>query len=659
MRLRFILVAVVVVLALAVPTMAMTTNDPGGDGSETLADRIDISPSDGPNGQYATVEDDEIRIDFEGLNDRARTTAHDVFELTSHADDDVEVWVQSDDAAVTAYAGDNPDRTMASDDRVRLAPGDTLSVGFHLDTHGETPQDVTISIGLRYEDEDDPTDDPETGPQTPTATPTPTPDDTEETEFRDDATGVEVTFGDDVDPENVTVEELTEQPADGPEAPPRAVIDRGSRLSGIADDGISVFGDRQVAMQGETVRLTGTTSTVYGAPGLSKNPQALSIVRIVPPEEVRERPATVRLSVDRSRFGDSDPAAARIGRHTPDGWQVLQTRVVEETDNRVVLEARTTGFSTFAVFADVDVTYEWTLPDGTTVAGENLETQFDETGVYNVTLTVTDAEGRTDAAQRQLFINDEPSVSIEGADNVTEDAETTLVANVTNEIGNTTVTWTLPGGETVSGEQVTGEFSSGDSVSVTVEDQFGATGSAETTLTAAAVAEPGPAPGLQTLPLGISVWMQLFSALISVSIAVVAIRSEAPKKIRRGVMRIIEAGITDDSPRVVTAEGLQWNPEENCFEIGTFEVYAPSGLLRTVEITVTDGTGNLEVTKTIDVDAPRSYSSTMERIPVYGDDVPPEDGDFDIRIRAVDEHEHAGILEWTREAVEGPTTTSS
>lgn len=232
-------------------------------------------------------------------------------------------------------------------------------------------------------------------------------------------------------------------PEDDPSWNTTAVIDP-ARVLGMPDDGLTLTETELVAREDEMIQLTGSRSLIGSADGISREVRTAATVDITTPEELLHSAATVRIRVARDRFPATDPTDARIGRHTENGWQLLPTRVVEETDDTVLLEARTFGFSTFTVFAESEVSYEWTLPNGTSVGRDQLRTAFDEPGRYDVTLTVTDAFGRSDEARQQILVNDPPSVTIEGAENVTAGEETTLRANVTDEIGNATVTWLLP-----------------------------------------------------------------------------------------------------------------------------------------------------------------------------------------------------------------------
>jgi len=49
-----------VALALAVPTVAMIHG-----GEDGVDGKVTVAPADGPDGEYATVENGELRVDFE------------------------------------------------------------------------------------------------------------------------------------------------------------------------------------------------------------------------------------------------------------------------------------------------------------------------------------------------------------------------------------------------------------------------------------------------------------------------------------------------------------------------------------------------------------------------------------------------------------------
>lgn len=284
---------------------------------------------------------------------------------------------------------------------------------------------------------------------------------------------------------------------------------------------------------GQQVTLTGARSHVRTAEAVDSQRRVAAVVDITPSSALRDRAATVQVRIDREEFPGSVPTGARIARLTPQGWQLLPTEVTEADDESVLVEARTDGFSVFTVFAEDQVDYEWTLPDGTTVSGEHLRTTFEEPGVRNVTLTVTDAAGRSDNATRRVIVNDEPSVGIAGASNATAGEVTTLRADVTNEVGNATVTWTLPDGTKSTGRTVTGEFDAGDQVRVTVEDEFGATGRAETTVSAGGLARL--TAGLWATGPPIPLLVAVVLALLATGLVGLLARSRLPEAARDGI----------------------------------------------------------------------------------------------------------------------------
>ncbi|PSQ39855.1 hypothetical protein BRD07_08315 [Halobacteriales archaeon QS_9_68_42] len=653
MRTGVLAVAVVVALALAVPTVAMTQG-----GEDDVDGKVTIAPADGHNGEYATVEDGELRVDFDRLNDEAITTAHNVVNLTSTMNETVEVWVAADaDESVTVYEGDDTEATLSENRTRTMEPGESILVGFEVDTYREVPDSATLTVGIQDPNEtddgsggddggtgDDGTDGAGDGPDSGFGAPGEDPD----ADAGDGAVGVEVFFDGEADPDagEVQVTELDELPEDGPDGEPEAVVERGSTLTD-GDDGILTTREtRLVTERGEGVTLAGSRSYIRTSEAIDRQRRAAAIVDITPPGELHDRPGTVRIRVDRERFPETDPTGARIARLTPEGWQLLPTSVVEADDESVLIEARTYGFSVFTVFAENQVEYEWTLPDGTTVSGERLRTSFEEPGVRNVTLTVTDAAGRSDDATKQVIVNDEPSVGIEGASNAAAGEATTLRANVTDEVGNATVTWTLPDGTEMTGRTVTGEFDAGDRVRVTVEDEFGATGRAETTISAGGLARPAAALRATGPPIPVLVTVVL--ALLATGLVGLLARSRFPEATGDGIyalLRELRSWVVDDSPRVTVVGTPTWNPESGCIEIEELRVEAPAGRLDTVEVTVTDGAGTQIVRKEIEVDSGSSYVATPERVHAYGEITLSDDATYEVRVRATDELDRVGTVD--------------
>jgi len=134
MRLNVLAVVALLLAGLAVPTAAAVTGENAGT-DETGA--ITLASAEGPNGEYATVDDGELAVELDGLNRGAVTTADDVFTVTAD-EDPVRVAVVHDSEAVTFYRGGNPDDEIDTrDDAVLLRPGESLAVGVEVDTRDD------------------------------------------------------------------------------------------------------------------------------------------------------------------------------------------------------------------------------------------------------------------------------------------------------------------------------------------------------------------------------------------------------------------------------------------------------------------------------------------------------------------------------------------
>jgi PGF-pre-PGF domain-containing protein len=161
---------------------------------------------------------------------------------------------------------------------------------------------------------------------------------------------------------------------------------------------------------------------------------AAAVQDISVPDEAEDTSATIGFEVSPDQVS-GDAENLRAFRLVDDDWQALETEVVEATDDSIVLEAETPGFSLFAVSevqppeaslsldstpaqvgdevtlsgadsADPDgeiEAYEWTV-DGETLTGETVTVTLDEPGEYTVELAVTDDAGETDTVTETLVI---------------------------------------------------------------------------------------------------------------------------------------------------------------------------------------------------------------------------------------------------------------
>jgi hypothetical protein len=135
------LVLAIVAVSLAIPTAAVTLGEDEVGG-------VTMSPHEGPNGAYATVQDDEIRIDADALNDRSRTTVDDVFTVTATGETEQTVWLRSDVEGVTFYRGDDSSRQVSG---VALSPGQMVDIGIVVDT-GAAVEDGVFAVEVRTAD---------------------------------------------------------------------------------------------------------------------------------------------------------------------------------------------------------------------------------------------------------------------------------------------------------------------------------------------------------------------------------------------------------------------------------------------------------------------------------------------------------------------------
>jgi hypothetical protein len=524
---------IVLVAALAVPTAAVAVGEQESVGPITLES----------TSQYATVEDGELRVDFESLNDRATTRADGVFRIAKDAGEPARVWVTVDtDDGVVAYRGGDPsDRVDEKSGAVRLADGDSLSVGFEIDTHGSVPDAGTVTVHA--------------DPVRTADGPTPAPGEPETTST----------------PENDT----DTPPASGTGTDPGPVTPNGDANLSVGD--VTVSSERVTA--GEPVRVTATVRNDGEAPGT----------------------ATVGLTAD----GD---VVARRTVTVPAGTSRTVTfeRVLEETGRlRLGMAAG-----------------ERTQPSGGTV---------------------------------DLLVNDRPSVGIEVPENATAGEPTTLRADVTDEVGNVTVTWQFADGSTATGPTVTRSLADGELVEVTATDEFGATGRAERTIAFGAVgagASPSFLPYASALDAPVPVLAGLGTLVVLLATFLLVQSGPSVRPVLRRV-----AGYTQvlgrSGPRITALSGASWDPERGRLVISELRIEA-DGLLETVVIVVTDASGREVVRKTIETESGDTYVATPERVRIPGSvEAAPAD-QFTLRVRAVDTRQRIGVQRQAGDDLSGP-----
>jgi len=137
-------------LLVAAGSLAFATGAAVVGPADTVADgNLTIQPADGPNGDYAYLDDDgEIAIDvsgsnpnldgFAGVNVDATTGIGNVFTITYTGDETARVWIAAPNESVDFVAGG--DSIEGESNSVTLTPDDdTVTVGLDIDTRGATP----------------------------------------------------------------------------------------------------------------------------------------------------------------------------------------------------------------------------------------------------------------------------------------------------------------------------------------------------------------------------------------------------------------------------------------------------------------------------------------------------------------------------------------
>lgn len=341
------LVAAVVLLAVAVPTAAVTvaeTVDSQDDRVDWEGPEVTLSPHEGPNGAYATVENGELEIAFDRLNDDATTRLHNVFTVEATGDRAVDVWVTTDATGVELYRSDDPGEPIDSQAHaVTLQPGESLAVGFEVDSRESVPESDAITVHadepVEYEP---PTEDPD---DTPDETPTETPDGTPGGDAEFVVTNLSA-------PDEVAVGETTEIVA----TVENLGDDDGEYLAELVVDGTIV--DRRPVSVPADERRTVTFERTFDAPGEYELAVASEqrTITVVEPEEPAASFETsdARVREEEVRVGESTRVDVTVENVGDEAGETTVELVVGGT----VVDSRTVelepGEST-------TVTFEWTF----------------------------------------------------------------------------------------------------------------------------------------------------------------------------------------------------------------------------------------------------------------------------------------------------------
>ncbi|MDB9249357.1 PGF-pre-PGF domain-containing protein [Halorubrum ezzemoulense] len=145
---------------------------------------------------------------------------------------------------------------------------------------------------------------------------------------------------------------------------------------------------------------------------------AVQVSEITVPEDARNSPATIRMTVDTARLEEHDATAEelRVERFSDGTWESLETTVVDAGNDRVVLEAETPGFSMFAVTAEEDAG-----DDGSTSTDGDDDSEDESTGSGDDDgSTGTDGEDDSDDGMTE---DDTADASANGSDEVDDGSE--------------------------------------------------------------------------------------------------------------------------------------------------------------------------------------------------------------------------------------------
>lgn len=471
-----------VVLSVVVPTGAAL-------GDEVWRDEgIVLSPHAGPNGRYASLDGDgDLTVQLgDDLNPDAITTYDGVFDLSNAGSHDVRVWITHDATAFVTFRTDDSGSIQGEANATVLSPGETLVVDVVVDTYGTAAgQDLVDEIAVHATRTDQPN-----APRRDEPVGVREPDEDTITV----SGSVRIDFDRPVgDEELVSVASETALPPASSSFGVRPVIARTNPGFVVADprrprnERLAELGVDGVAAPGELVVLSGTETVVDSPGAIYPDGEAVAVYDVTGPRRLANASATIWLAGNRSRFGSVDPSEARVARQLPEGWHLLETKLVHANATHVVVQARTPGIARFAVLPRNELGYRWSIDERGQFRSEDVAVRFDDPGIYTARLAVTDGLGRRNETAYRLLVNDRPAVRVEAPEDVEPGEPVTLRSVVTDKYGETTVVWRFDDGSVVRGRTVNRSFEAGEHVvRVRVEDEFGANSTVETRVVAGA-----------------------------------------------------------------------------------------------------------------------------------------------------------------------------
>ncbi|WP_435126805.1 right-handed parallel beta-helix repeat-containing protein [Halobaculum sp. D14] len=150
-----------------------------------------------------------------------------------------------------------------------------------------------------------------------------------------------------------TADDDDDSPSTGPSTPTQvrvsdvlqggvASVDLGTSVSRVD----ITFDDAGASGIVTVQQLDGRPASV---PPLPDGARDVAFIDVTVPSGLTDSSATVRLTVNRDAVGTADPSGLVVYHYHDGSWSTLDTSLVSATDETVVLEARTPGFSLFAV----------------------------------------------------------------------------------------------------------------------------------------------------------------------------------------------------------------------------------------------------------------------------------------------------------------------
>lgn len=345
--------------------------------TDQVDENVELVPSNGPNGDYAYLDDGELTVDIsptnpnlsaDGVNPDSVTQIDDVFTVRYKGSRYAHVWITHDDDAITFLADGRPIGNETNN--VTLGPNETQSIGLSIDTTRSdtiTEDDFTIHTKVAEPPESDETD---SLRSTTSIVSAPSPSERIISVFNLDA----------VDPTLIELDGLK--------------IAEGVRLETIAVDRTS-DGNVRVDVRGspgppsaETDLESATRDVALGYVAFDHDHS---------PGEFES--VTYTFTVDRELLSErgADPEDLQVYRHDGTSYTEIDTTVIEANDDTVRIAAETDRFGLLSVAIDG--------PNLTLIETSMTSDEVAPGETTSVTATVENTGGSDGETTLQLFAN--------------------------------------------------------------------------------------------------------------------------------------------------------------------------------------------------------------------------------------------------------------